>query len=121
MDGMFASSSDYTIDFERNYPKLRQSDSLIFTTLRKDNEENYKRFNGKEGKFFEVSIEGQFVWTAKLLLVARINSADLSGSFLAYDTDYEEARMREVIRNRSDHLLLIFRRWLPQEQLEVFQ
>lgn len=121
MGGISISSSADTIDFERRYPKLYPSDELIFTTLRKDNEENYKRFNGKEGKYFRVTIQDQFVWTAMLVLVTRINATDLNISFLRYDTDYDEDVMRDITWSGIDYLLLIFKRLLPQKQLEALQ
>ena len=104
-----------TVDFVKEYLKLYQSDSLLFTTLRKDNEENFRRFNERVGKFFDVTVGGRFKWTAKLLLVIRINAADLSPSFLAYDTGYDGETMRNITRSGVDYLLLIFRRWLFPE------
>ena len=105
-----------TVDFGKEYPKLYQSGTLLFTTLRKDNRENYRRFNGKQGKIFDVTVRGQFKWTAKLLLVTRINAADLSAPFLAYDTDDDGEAMRDISMSGSDYFLLIFTRWLPTEK-----
>ena len=106
--GNLASSN--RIEFRRAYSKLRDP---VFTSLRKYNAENLGRFFDHQGQSFQVFIEGNFEFTAKLLQAVRVNSASLSTSLVKYDCDGDlefMKFMKDFFSDSQDYVLLLFQR-----------
>ena len=100
------------IEFVRDYKKLHCPTGGIFTTIRRDNDENAERFEDKEGQVFQVKVEGKDVFKARLLLYSGpdgVRLPYLPDAFLDYDTegDIHELKARY---GRGKVVLLIFKR-----------
>lgn len=95
------------IEFRKAYSKLQ---GPIFTSLRKYNAENIGRYFDHQGHVFQVFIEGNFKFAAKLLQATRVNSANLSTAFVSYDCDGDLETMRDFFSNSQDYILLILQR-----------
>lgn len=101
-----------TVEFARDYKKLHCPIGGIFTTIRRDNDENAERFEDREGQIFQIKIEGKDAFKARLLLYSGpdgIRLPYLPDAFLDYDTD---GYVHELIARygRGKVVLLIFKR-----------
>ena len=100
------------IEFAKDYKKLHCSIGGIFTTIRRDNDENAERFEEHEGEIFQVKVEGKDAFKARLLLKSpneKFRLTDFSIAFLEYDTDDHI----EDLQERYGHdkvIMLIFQR-----------
>lgn len=78
-----------SIDFSQHYVKLYCDDGGIFTTIRRYSADNIKKYLNQEGNIYTITINGQYVFDARLLSVMNINHVyDLSMYLLVYDSMY---------------------------------
>ena len=78
-----------SIDFARRYVKLYCDEGDIFTTVRRDNVDNIRKYINREGSLYNVTINGEYAFKAKLLSVIHLEYIyELSKYMLIYETTY---------------------------------
>ena len=78
------------IEFPKDYKKLHCRVGDIFTTIRRDNDENQRLYQNSDGEVFHVKVEGRVVFRARLLHCDTfVDGLDgfLSEELLEYDSD----------------------------------
>lgn len=76
-----------TLKFSENWSKLSCPKGSLFTTIRPDHGNKAEYYMQNEGNIFDVQVQGEVRFQAKLLQVFRGSGKDLSGAFLNYDAD----------------------------------
>lgn len=77
------------IDFARRYVKLYCDEGDVFTTLRRDSVDNIEKYINREGSLYNVVINGEYAFKAKLLGVIYLESIyEFSKYMLIYETTY---------------------------------
>ena len=99
------------LEFEKDFSKLHCGFSHIFTTIRRDNEENSRLYWSSEGEVFSVRVNQKEIFRAKLIFVTSFDGLDwgMSEELLSYDTDGDVGSLYN--RYGKDRvLLLVFQR-----------
>ena len=78
-----------TLEFEKDLQKLHCGPGQIFTTIRRDNEENNSLYVGCEGDVFNLMVNQRKIFRARLIFVTSFSGLDwgLPEELLSYDTD----------------------------------
>ena len=100
------------IEFAKDYKKLHCKVGDIFTTIRRDNDENAERFEDHEGEIFQVRVEGKDAFQAKLMLNSGpdgVRLPYLPDAILEYDTDGDVENLKARY-GRGKVVLLIFQK-----------
>ncbi len=115
-----------SIDFARRYVKLYCNEGDIFTTIRRYNMENVKKYFNKEGYTYTVTIEKKEAFKATLLSYTHMEHLfSVSKYLLMYDSKYysternteTESDISGVISKHKDDpiMLLIFQKVKEEE------
>ena len=100
-----------TLEFEKDLKKLHCGPGQIFTTIRRDNEENNSLYVGCEGDVFNVMVNQRKIFRARLIFVTSFDGLDwgLSDEFLSYDTDGDVESLHSRY-GKGRVLMLIFQK-----------
>ena len=100
-----------TLEFEKDLQKLHCGPGQIFTTIRRDNEENNSLYVGCEGDVFSVRVNSREIFRARLIFVSSFDGLDwgLSEELLSYDTDGDVDYLYNKY-GKDRVLLLVFQR-----------